>query len=101
MILLVEGLTSLNQWKDKGGRLFLPVRVLSRLFRGKYLAELKALWKSGNYDFMEAVKFTVIPAGSSDSWTPAMRRNGFLIARRPSMECNLYCHQQSANYPDG
>lgn len=30
---------------------FLPVRVVSRLFRGKYLAELKQLWKDGKLEF--------------------------------------------------
>ena len=45
VILLGGGLTSNNQWRDKGEEFFLPVKVLSKLFRGKYLDELKNLWE--------------------------------------------------------
>ena len=51
VILLGGGLTPQNQWKDKGDKFFLPVKVLSRLFRGKYLAEIKGLWKAGGLEF--------------------------------------------------
>ena len=40
-------LASKNHWKDNGEEFFLPIRVISRLFRGKYLAELKHLWEDG------------------------------------------------------
>ena len=40
-IVLGGGLDSKNHWKDSGEDFFLPIRVVSRLFRGKYLAELK------------------------------------------------------------
>ena len=50
-ILLGGGLTSDNTWKDKGNDFFLPVRIISRVFRGKYLEELKALWESGRLEF--------------------------------------------------
>ena len=36
-ILLGGGLTSDNQWKDKGEDFFLPVQIISKVFRGKYL----------------------------------------------------------------
>ena len=44
VILLGGGLTPKNQWRDKGEEFFLPVKVMSKLFRGKYLDELKKLW---------------------------------------------------------
>ena len=44
VILLGGGLTAKNQWRDKGEEFFLPVRVMSKLFRGKYLDILKTLW---------------------------------------------------------
>ena len=44
-ILLGGGLTAKNQWKDNGNDFFLPIRVISKVFRGKYLEELKLLWK--------------------------------------------------------
>ena len=51
VILLGGGLTSNNQWRDKGEEFFLPVKVLSKLFRGKYLDELKNLWEENKLQF--------------------------------------------------
>lgn len=50
-ILLGGGLTQDNRWKDKGEDFFLPVRVISKVFRGKYMEELKQLWKTGKLEF--------------------------------------------------
>lgn len=46
VILLGGGLTVKNQWRDKGEEFFLPVKVMSRLFRGKYMDELKSLYEA-------------------------------------------------------
>ena len=43
-IVLGGGLDPKNHWKDNGEVFFLPAKVISRVFRGKYLAELKQLW---------------------------------------------------------
>ena len=51
VILLGGGLTAKNQWRDKGKDFFLPVDVLSKLFRGKYLAELKTLYEEKKLQF--------------------------------------------------
>ena len=51
VILLGGGLTANNQWRDKGEEFFLPVKVLSKLFRGKYLDELKILWEENKLQF--------------------------------------------------
>lgn len=50
-IVLGGGLDSSNHWKDDGEAFFLPVRVISRLFRGKYLVELKQLWEDDKLEF--------------------------------------------------
>lgn len=42
-ILLGGGLTAKNEWKDNGTDFFLPIRVISKVFRGKYMDELKKL----------------------------------------------------------
>lgn len=39
-ILLGGGLTSKNEWKDDGTDFFLPIQVVSKIFRGKYMDEL-------------------------------------------------------------
>lgn len=50
-VVLGGGLDPKNCWKDNGEEFFLPIRVISRLFRGKYLAELKQLWEDGKLEF--------------------------------------------------
>lgn len=50
-ILLGGGLTSDHKWKDKGSNFFLPIKVISRVFRGKYLDELKSLWNENKLEF--------------------------------------------------
>lgn len=51
VILLGGGLTADRQWKDKGDKFFLPVQVISKVFRGKYMEELKSLWEQGKLRF--------------------------------------------------
>ena len=50
-ILLGGGLTSKNEWKDSGTEFFLPIRAVSKVFRGKYLEELKNLWENNLLKF--------------------------------------------------
>lgn len=40
VIVLGGGLDSKNGWRDNGSKFFLPIRVLSKKFRGKYMEEL-------------------------------------------------------------
>ena len=49
--LLGGGLTSKNQWRDKGNDFFLPIKAISKLFRGKYLDKLKELWEQNELRF--------------------------------------------------
>ena len=51
VILLGGGLTAKNQWLDKGEEFFLPVKVMSKLFRGKYMDELKSLYEAKKLQF--------------------------------------------------
>ena len=50
-IVLGGGLDAKNHWKDNGEDFFLPIKVISKVFRGKYLAELKQLWSDGKLEF--------------------------------------------------
>ena len=49
--LLGGGLDKDNHRLDNGEDFFLPIRVISRLFRGKYLMELKQLWTDQKLEF--------------------------------------------------
>ena len=50
-IVLGGGLDDENKWKDTGGNFFLPYGVISKVFRGKYLDELKSLWNDSKLKF--------------------------------------------------
>lgn len=51
MILLGGGLTTKNEWKDNGFEFFLPIQVISKVFRGKYMEQLKSLWEENKLEF--------------------------------------------------
>ena len=51
VILLGGGLSVKNEWRDKGKEFFLPVKVLSKVFRGKYMNELKSLYQDNKLEF--------------------------------------------------
>ena len=51
MILLGGGLTEDRHWRDKGEKFFLPVQVISKVFRGKYMEEIKSLWDQNRLHF--------------------------------------------------
>ncbi|WP_333813822.1 IS91 family transposase [Muricomes intestini] len=81
-ILLGGGLTSQNKWKDNGSDFFLPIRVISKVFRKKYLAELKNLWKEKKLKFYgSALKYRnhyafkeLINACYSMNWVPYCKK---------------------------
>ena len=50
-IVLGGGLDDENKWKETGGKFFLPYGVISKVFRGKYLDELKSLWNDSKLKF--------------------------------------------------
>lgn len=53
-ILLGGGLTGERSWKDSGNRFFLPIRVISAVFKGKYMSILKELWEQNKLKFYGA-----------------------------------------------
>ncbi len=50
-IVLGGGLDDGRKWKETNGKFFLPHGVISRVFRGKYLDELKQLWQDTKLEF--------------------------------------------------
>lgn len=50
-IVLGGGLTPKNHWLDNGGEFFLPIKVISQVFKGKYLQLIKELWKNEKLSF--------------------------------------------------
>ena len=55
-IVLAGGLTMEKQWKCSGKKYFIPVEVISKVFRGKFLAYLKEYYQSGKLSFYGGIK---------------------------------------------
>ena len=51
------GLTETQQWRSSGRKFFIPVRVLGKLFRGKFLASLKALYYDNSLRFYGQMEY--------------------------------------------
>lgn len=51
MILLGGGLDHSDNWKSANRKFFIPVKVLSKVFRGKFLAGLKDLRSSKSLQY--------------------------------------------------
>jgi len=54
MVVTAGGITPDGFWKPTRGKFFLPVRVISDLFRGKFLAGCRALYDKGELSFKGA-----------------------------------------------
>lgn len=54
-IVLGGGLTDSNSWKDNGYEFFLPVKVISPVFRGKFLEIVKRLWRDNELVFAGSI----------------------------------------------
>jgi len=54
-VLIGGGLTKIKHWRSSGKKFFLPVKVLAKLFRGKFLAVLKSLYNDGKLDFYSSI----------------------------------------------
>ncbi len=50
-VVLAGGLTKQNQWCNTSQKFFIPVKVLSKKFRGKYLYYLKQYYQQGRLKF--------------------------------------------------
>lgn len=55
LIVLGGGLTQLNEFRVAGKKFFLPVRVMSKLFRGKFLCNLRSLYNKGRLNISESI----------------------------------------------
>lgn len=50
-VIIAGGLTNLNQWKQGSKKFFIPVKVLAKKFRGKFMYYLKQYYRENMLDF--------------------------------------------------
>ena len=72
-----------SRWVSCRPGFFLPVRVLSRLFRGKYLARLRAAFDQGKLQFGGQLAALADPKAFARWLTPLYRKEWVVYAKRP------------------
>lgn len=55
-VVLAGGLDERNQWREASKKFFIPVRVLSKKFRGKFLYYLKQYYRQGKLNFYKSTE---------------------------------------------
>jgi len=50
-VVLAGGLTKTNEWRNSGKKFFIPIKVLAKKFRGKYLYHLKRCYRENCLSF--------------------------------------------------
>lgn len=55
-VVLAGGLTKLNEWRSSSNDFFIPVKVLSKKFRGKFLHYLKCYYQQKRLEFYGDIK---------------------------------------------
>ena len=74
-----------NKWKETGGIFFLPYGVISKVFRGKYLDELKSLWNDSKLKFMVQQRNIRTAIVLKNFLISVMKRTGSLTVKKLSM----------------
>ena len=60
-VVLAGGLTKQNQWRNTSQKFFIPVKVLSKKFRGKYLYYLKQFYQQRRLKFYNDTRKYEVP----------------------------------------
>jgi hypothetical protein len=83
-VLAAGGLSSDHtRWISSSRRFFLPVKVLSRVFRGKFVAGLKAAFRAGTLQFHGSVLHLAEPRAFA-AWLRTLFRHDWVVyAKRP------------------
>jgi hypothetical protein len=72
-----------TRWISSSRRFFLPITVLSRVFRGKFVAGLKAAFQAGTLQFHGSLRHLAEPR-SFASWLRTLFRQDWVVyAKRP------------------
>jgi hypothetical protein len=72
-----------TRWISPSRRFFLPIRVLSRVFRGKFVAGLKAAFQAGTLQFHGSLRHLAEPRTFA-SWLRTLFRQDWVVyAKRP------------------
>src|SRR6516225_9986676 len=76
-----------SRWLATRPDYFLPVKVLGRLFRGKFLAALKSAYHSGQLHLDGSVAYLADPQGFS-RWLGTLYRQDWVVYAKPPFMCS-------------
>ncbi len=77
VIVLAGGLTKTNEWRQTSKKFFIPAKVLSKKFRGKFLHHVKKYYKKGSLSFYGNEKEYENPNCFDDLITRAYRKKWY------------------------
>ena len=73
-----------TRWISSSRRFFLPIKVLSRVFRGKFVAGLKAAFQAGTLQFHGSLWYLAEPR-SFASWLRTLFRQDWVVYAKPPL----------------
>lgn len=77
------GLNSLNRWVNSRKKFFIPVKVMSRKFRGKFLHYLKQAFYTGALEFFGQLKYLENPQEFENFLTPNYQKEWIVYCKPP------------------
>ena len=77
------GLNSLGKWVNSRKKFFIPVKVLSRKFRGKFLHYLKQAFYDGALEFYGQLKYLENPQEFENFLTPDYKKEWIVYCKPP------------------
>jgi len=72
-----------SHWISSHNTFFLPVKVLGRVFRGKFVAALKRAFQDGQLDFHEGLQLLAQPKTFSSWLRTLFRKDWVVYSKRP------------------
>jgi len=82
IVLVGGGLTDTGRWRSSGKKFFIPVKVLAKLFRGKFLASLKPLFNDGKLDFFGQFSGLADPGAFKSLLTKLYKTDWYAYTKR-------------------
>lgn len=77
------GLNSISRWINSRKKFFIPVKVISRKFRGKFLHYLKKAYYSGELEFFGQIKHLENPQEFESFLTPHYQKEWIVYCKPP------------------
>jgi hypothetical protein len=72
-----------TRWISSSRRFFLPIKVLSRVFRGKFVAGLKTAFRAGDLHFHGSLLYMAEPRAFAEWLRTLFRHDWVVYAKRP------------------